>query len=131
MKLRVQTSGSGNVCECEWKCVLTSDCGTIVSNVYHTFLVNVPKSCRDGMILFGCSAARHPSGIVYCLKNGCPSSGVVSQVRKKSKSRYKYKVSSLKRRGDHILSKKISSAPIERRNHDLWQEVKRFKGKVQ
>ena len=42
--------------------------------------------------------------------NGCPSSGVLSQIRRKAKSRYKYAVRSLKRRKDHIVSKKISSA---------------------
>jgi hypothetical protein len=39
-------------------------------------------------------------------ENGCPSSGVVSQIRKKAKSRYKYAVRYLKRQKDHILSKK-------------------------
>ena len=59
--------------------------------------------------------------------NGCPSSGVLSQIRRKAKSRYKYAVRSLKRRKDHIVSKKISSALTGRHNRIFWQEIKRFK----
>ena len=59
--------------------------------------------------------------------NGCPSSGVLSQIRKKAKSRYKYAVRSLKRRKDHIVSKKISSALTGRHNRVFWQEIKRVK----
>jgi hypothetical protein len=50
-------------------------------------------------------------------KYACPSSGVLSQIRKKAKSRYKYAVRSLKRRKDHILSKKISSNLSRKHNN--------------
>ena len=38
--------------------------GTVGSNIYYR-LLNVPKSCKDGMIPFG---AKHCFGIVYDLK---------------------------------------------------------------
>ena len=56
--------------------------------------------------------------------NGCPSSGVLSQIRRKAKSCYKYAVRSLKRRKDHIVRKKISSALTGRHSHVFWQEIK-------
>lgn len=52
---------------------------------------------------------------------------MLSQIRKKAKARYKYAVRSLKRRKDHILSKKISSALTGKRNKAFWQEIKRLK----
>ena len=55
-------------------------------------------------------------------ENGCPSSGVLSQIRKKAKSCYKYAVRSLKRQKDHIVSK-ISFALTGRHNRVFWQEV--------
>ena len=53
-----------------------------------------------------------------------PSSGVLSQIRRKAKSCYKYAVRSLKRRKDHIVRKKISSALTGRHSHVFWQEIK-------
>ena len=50
-----------------------------------------------------------------------------SKSGKKAKSRYKYAVRSLKRRKDHIVSKKISSALTSKNNRAFWREVKRFK----
>ena len=58
---------------------------------------------------------------------GCPINGVLSQIRKKAKSRYKYAVRSAKRRKDSIISKKITSALSTKQNRLFWQEVKRLK----
>ena len=53
--------------------------------------------------------------------NGCPLVVFYRKSGKKAKSRYKYAVRSPKRRKDHIVSKKISSALTGRRNRDFWQ----------
>ena len=58
---------------------------------------------------------------------GCPSIGVLSQIRKRTKTRYKYAVRSAKRRKDHTVSRKISSALSNRNNRLSWKEIKRIK----
>ena len=58
---------------------------------------------------------------------GCPSNGVLSQIRKRTKTRYKYAVRSAKRRKDHTVSRKISSALSNRNNRLFWKEIKRIK----
>ena len=57
---------------------------------------------------------------------GSPSSGVLFQIKKSSKSRYKYEVRCLKRHEFHIRRKRLASALARSRTRDFWQEVKRI-----
>ena len=58
---------------------------------------------------------------------GCPSAGVLAQIRKRTKAQYKYAIRRVKRRRDHIVRKKIGSAIDSRNNCEFWREVKKVK----
>ena len=55
---------------------------------------------------------------------GCLSSGVLSTIKKNTKSRYKYEVRRLKRQADHIKSEKLAGAWCNSRTNDFWNLVR-------
>ena len=55
---------------------------------------------------------------------GSPISGSVADIRKKSKSRFKFAVRQLKRRRNYIIREKLSRLLSTPRNIDFWKEVK-------
>ena len=59
---------------------------------------------------------------------GCPSSGVLSTIKKNTKSRYKYEVHRLKRQADHIKSEKLAGAWCNSRTNDFWNLVRQNRG---
>ncbi len=63
------------------------------------------------------------------LDAGCPSSGVLFQIKRKSKLRYKYEVRRLKRRQLFIRRRKMASAFASSSSRDFWSEVKRINRK--
>jgi len=60
---------------------------------------------------------------------GCPSSGVLSILKKSTKSRYKYEVRRLKRQADHIRCEKLAGAWCNSSNNDFWNLVRQNRGK--
>ena len=56
---------------------------------------------------------------------GCPSSGVLSQIKRNTKARYKYEVRRLRRRQQHIRREKMGSALSQARSRDFWKEVRK------
>ena len=54
---------------------------------------------------------------------GCPSVGVLCQLRKHTKSRYKYAVRRLIRNQDKLSCKKMADAMVEGASKDFWQQV--------
>jgi len=60
---------------------------------------------------------------------GCPSSGVLSILKKSTKSRYKYEVRCLKRQADHIRCEKLAGAWCNSSNNDFWNLVRQNRGK--
>ena len=100
-------------------------------SVYHTGQQGFSQFCKCAKVMPGWNDSVRPlcSKILFWNRlwsdDGCPSSGV--QIRRNAKSRYKYAVRSLKRRKDHIVIRKISSALAGRHNRIFWQEIKRFK----
>ena len=83
---------------------LFSCCTMLGNNVYHSLenmLTKVMPGWNDSV------RQLHSKALFWnrmWSENGCPSSGVLSQIRKKAKSGFKYAVRSLKRRKDHIVS---------------------------
>ena len=55
---------------------------------------------------------------------GCPSSGVVHQIKRKAKSRYKYEVQRLRRQQLYITCHRIGSALSDACHRDFWKEVR-------
>ena len=54
---------------------------------------------------------------------GCPSSGVLFQLKKKTKSRYKYEVRRLKRRQKSLLQMKFVSSFTKKNKSEFWSDV--------
>ena len=60
---------------------------------------------------------------------GCPSVGVLSQLRKRAKSRYKYPVRRLVRNQDLMRRKHMAEAMVSDSSRDFWHEVNRCKSR--
>ena len=59
---------------------------------------------------------------------GCPTSGIISTIKKNTKSRYKYEVCRLKRQANHIKSVKLAGAWCNSRSNDFWNLVRQSRG---
>ena len=57
---------------------------------------------------------------------GCPTSGILFQIKKKTKRRYKYEVCRLKRQKEHLKCERIGEALSQSRNRDFWKEVRKL-----
>ena len=57
---------------------------------------------------------------------GCPVSGVLFQIKKNAKSRYKYEVRRLKRRQDILLQKKLAQLFSGKDKTRFWSEIRRL-----
>ena len=55
---------------------------------------------------------------------GCPSSGVLSQIKKNSRSRFKYEMRRLRRGQDRILRRKLASSFALKKKSSFWSTVK-------
>ena len=81
--------------------------------LYHAGQQCFPQFCKRAKVMPGWNDSvrlLHSKALFWnrlWSDNGCPSSDVLSQIRRKAKSRYKYAVRYLKHRKDHIVSKKI------------------------
>ena len=61
---------------------------------------------------------------------GCPTSGVLFQIKKKTKKRYKYEVRRLKRQREYIKCEKMGEALSYSRQRDFWKEVRKLSNSV-
>ena len=57
---------------------------------------------------------------------GCPSAGVLFNIKRKAKTRFKYAVRRLKRRRDFLVREKLSCAFTARNKQKFWSEVRRL-----
>ena len=57
---------------------------------------------------------------------GCPTTGVLFQIKKNSKRRFKYEVRRLRRRQCHIKREKLANAFSHSSSRDFWKEVKKI-----
>ena len=55
--------------------------------------------------------------------SGCPTSGVLFQIKKHSKKRFKYEVRRLKRQQEHIRREQLGDALSQSRYNDFWRVV--------
>ena len=54
----------------------------------------------------------------------CPSSGVLFNIKKNAKSRYKYAVRRIKRRQNHLVRNKLAQSFSKKRKNNFWSVVK-------
>ena len=57
---------------------------------------------------------------------GCPTSGVLLQIKKNSKRRFKYEVRRLRRRQNHIQRENLATALSHRSPQEFWKQVKKL-----
>ena len=57
---------------------------------------------------------------------GCPTSGVLFQIKKASKSRFKYEVRRLRRRQCHIRRENLADALVHSHPQEFWRQVKKI-----
>ena len=55
---------------------------------------------------------------------GCPSSGVLFNIKNNARSRYKYAVRRNKRRQNHVVRNKLSQSFSKKRKSNFWSVVK-------
>ena len=58
---------------------------------------------------------------------GCPSAGVLAEIKKHTKSRYKYAIRRVKRRRETIIREKIGASLSTNNSGDFWYQIKRLK----
>ena len=57
---------------------------------------------------------------------GCPTAGVLSQIKRNAKSRFKYAVRRLRRRKDHVIRDKFPRSFAQGKGSQFWRTVKQF-----
>ena len=55
---------------------------------------------------------------------GCPSSVVLFNIKKNAESRYRYAVSRIKRRQNHLVRNKLTQSFTKKRKNNFWSVVK-------
>ena len=60
-----------------------------------------------------------------CRQAGCPTSGVLFQIKRSAKSRYKYEVRHLRWREQFIRREKMAAALVSGNSRSFWQQVHR------
>ena len=93
---------------------------------------SLPTYCKSGTVVPGWNSGRaralkEKANFWYrvWLQAGCPAAGVLHQLKKCSKSRYKYEVRRLKRREQFIRRKKMAEALASSNSANFWQQVHR------
>ena len=71
---------------------------------------------------------KHSANFWYRIWNeaGCPSSGVLFQIKKHSKSRYKHEVRRLKRKQNRLLQDKLAGLSAQKNLKDFWSQIKKL-----
>ena len=57
---------------------------------------------------------------------GCPSSGVLFQIKKHTKSRYKHQVRRLKRKQNSLLQEKLAGLSARKKMRDFWSQIRKL-----
>lgn len=109
---------------------IDSTCEQILSCLSSSACLCFPKKCRRTKTVPGWNDHARPLRSAAVFWNnvwkeaGCPSSGVLSQIRKHTKRRYKYAVRRLMRNRNNVIRQKLGAALAESNQRDFWKEVK-------
>ena len=57
---------------------------------------------------------------------GCPSSGVLSQIKKNSKKRYKYEAQRVIRKQNAFLQRKLANSFAKKKKSSFWADVRKL-----
>ena len=62
---------------------------------------------------------------------GCPTSGVLSAIKRHAKKRYKYEIRRLKRRKQFLLRDRLAQSFARKKKDSFWSDIKRHPGVAQ
>ena len=62
--------------------------------------------------------------------NGCPRSGVVYNIKVKTRAKYHYVLKMVKNKRDSIVADKIAQSLLQHKSSNFWAEIKKIKGKT-
>jgi hypothetical protein len=65
------------------------------------------------------------------MDNGRPRQGIIADIRRRTRAKYKHAVKALKREQDTQISQKMATSLQSQNKRDFWKEVKRIGGKFQ
>jgi len=109
--------------------------GSAIVRCLHDCASNtMPKPCSKRKIA-GWSESVKPQKVKADLwykiwhNAGCPASGVLFEIKKRTKSRYKYAVRRTLRQQNRLRSERMARALMDNRGRDFWSEIRRINSK--
>ncbi len=127
---------SSFVAECPDPCcnehhsLIDEYCRTLANCLLECASVTLPKICKSSTRKPGWNDAARDLKIkanfwhTLWKECGCPQLGVLHQIKKCTRLRYKYEVRRLKRRNLHLRKEKMATALSDNRTRDFWGEVR-------
>ena len=108
----------------DWFCEQLSLC------LHHCAVLTMPTVCQSSSVPGWNTAARlykEKANFWHAVwkQAGSPTSGVLHQIKKSSRSRYKYEVRRLRRREEFIRREKMAAALASSNSKSFWQQVHR------
>ena len=104
---------------------------TLLSSALECFPTRPISTSHRRLVGWNQSVTRLKQSSVFWYKiweeAGCPCSGVLSQIKKSSKRRYKYAVRRLLRRQNALLQKKLAKSFARNKKSSFWSDVRKLK----
>ena len=108
-------------------------CNQFLSSLSSSASLCLPQKSKRRKVVPGWNdhVQQHKNSAVFWNKlwndAGCPSSGILFDLRQHTKRQYKYSIRKVKRQREHFIRRKTASA-LSRKNKTLfWREVKKIK----
>ena len=117
------------ICNCTYvNCVRHHRDLDVFSEVLESTLHSCASQCLQKVCQVKDSAAKIKKITTFWYKvweeAGCPSSGVLSNIKRSAKRRYKYEVRRLKRRHQFVVQDRLAHSFARKRKDSSWSEVK-------
>ena len=103
---------------------------TLLTCALDCFPTRSVSATRKGLVGWSQSVSRLRDSSVFWYKvweeAGCPSSGVLSQIKKNSKKRYKYEARRVIRRQNAFLQRKFANSFAKKKKSSFWADVRKL-----
>ena len=103
---------------------------TLISSAHEAFPSHLISSSHRRLVGWNPTVSRLKGSAAFWYKvwveAGCPPSGVLTQIKKNSKKRYKYEVRRLVRRQNSLIKKKLAASYSLKKKSSFWTNVKKL-----
>ena len=103
---------------------------TLLTCALDCFPTRSVSATRKGLVGWSQSVSRLRDSSVFWYKvweeAGCPSSGVLSQIKKNSKKRYKYEARRIICRQNAFLQRKLANSFAKKKKSSFWADVRKL-----